>query len=150
MIVIIAITVAAVAFFGGMQYQKTQVAATSTTSGKFAQDGQGGQNGQGRLGGRRGGFGGATIGDVVSVDATSVTIKLQDGSSKIVNISGKTTISKTATAAQTDLKTGERVATFGATNSDGSITAQNIQINPMMRNGGTRPSAMPQPSQAGY
>jgi hypothetical protein len=86
-----------------------------------------------RIGGR--GAGGANVGEIVSMDANSVTIKLQDGSSKIINLSSSTTYSKTDTASKTDLKTGDRIAAFGTPNSDGSITAQNIQVNPMFRIG---------------
>jgi hypothetical protein len=58
-----------------------------------------------------------------------------DGSSKIVNISPSTTYSKTDTGSKSDLKTGIRVAAIGSPNSDGSVTAQNVQINPMFRIG---------------
>lgn len=135
--VIAVVVVGAAAFFGGMQYQKMQ---TTTNGGQFAQGRQGG----GRFGGNAGGANRPTMGKVVSMDANSITIQLTDGSSKIVNVSGSTTISKTATAAQSDITVGETVAAFGTTNSDGSITAQNVQINPMfrMRGGpsGTQPS----------
>lgn len=145
MTIVIAVVVAALAFFGGMQYQKSQ-AKTSFAGSQFGQAGAGGANGQrgGRAGGR--GFGGATVGDIVSVDANSITVKLQDGSSKIVNLSGSTTFSKTDTASKSDLKTGIKVAAFGTPSSDGSITAQNVQLNPMFRVG-PRPSGQPNPGQ---
>lgn len=139
--VIIVVVVAAVAFFGGTKYQQTQAQGTAN-GGQFA---HGGANGQDRQGGNagRGRFGGATVGEILSIDANSVTVKLQDGSSKIINISGSTTFSKTDTASKSDLKTGERVAAFGLTNSDGSITAQNVQLNPMFRENGNQDHAQP-------
>lgn len=132
MTIVVAIVVGAAAFFGGIKYQQTKVA--STTNGQFGngQSGQGqGGNGQRRGGGR--GFGGATVGQVVSADANSITVQLMDGSSKIINISSSTTFNKAATASKSDVTVGTRVAAFGMPNSDGSITAQNIQINPVMR-----------------
>ncbi len=131
MTIIIVIVVGVAAFFGGMQYQKSQ-GATNANGMQFGQAGQGSR--QGRPGNGRG-FGNATVGEIVSVDANSITVKLPDGSSKIVNISGSTTFSKTQTAAKSDVKTGMRIAAFGTSNSDGSITAQNVQLNPMFRTG---------------
>jgi len=80
--------------------------------------------------GARGGAGGAVTGEVLSMDAKSLTVKMSDGSTKIVLFAGSTTYSDTTTATQTDIKTGETVAIFGTPNSDGSVTATNIQINP--------------------
>ena len=51
-----------------------------------------------------------------------------DGSSKIVNLTSQTTISKTTTGSATDLKSGETVTAIGTTNSDGSVTAQNVLV----------------------
>jgi hypothetical protein len=139
--IVVAVVVAGIAFFGGMQYQKSQ--AGTSRFGQFAQGGS--QNGQGfqRNGGVRGGLGGATVGEIVAMDANSITVKLQDGSSKIVNLSGSTTYSKTDSGSKSDLKTGTRVAAFGTSNSDGSITAQNIQLNPAFRTGQGTPPANP-------
>ena len=124
--IVIVIIVGAGAFYGGMQYEKSKAAA-NTGGSQYAQGGQfqGGANGQagGRFGGRRGGFGNATIGQITSQDANSITI------------SSSTKITKMNTASQSDLTTGTRVAAIGTTNSDGSVTAQNIQINPMFRPG---------------
>jgi len=58
---------------------------------------------------------------------------LQDGSSRIVIVSETTQINKAEQATKTDLKIGEKVAVFGQENSDGSVTAQNIQLNPTFR-----------------
>lgn len=124
--VIVALIVGAAAFFGGMKYQQTQ--ATSANA-QFAQ-GTGRFGGAGRFGARAGG-GMATVGKIVSADSNSITVQLQDGSSKIINYSGSTKIVKTQTGSSTDLSNGTEVAVFGTTNSDGSVTAQNIQINPM-------------------
>lgn len=124
-------------FFAGMQYQKTKVSA-SMQGGKADTNqgrrfGANGQNGNNR----------PIAGEIISSDDKSITVKLQDGSSKIVLISDLTQINKATTATRVDLKTGEKVAVFGNTNSDGSITAQNIQLNPQMfRNIGS-PSASP-------
>ena len=146
--IIIALIVGGAAFFGGMKYQQAQ--ATSASGSQFA-SGQGRFGpGAGRFGGRAGGM--ATVGKVVSADSNSITVQLQDGSSKIVNFSGSTKIVKTDTASATDLASGTQVAVFGTTNSDGSVTAQNIQINPSIMMRGAKPSqSTGQPTQAaGY
>lgn len=108
-----------VGFYAGMKYQQSKV--------PVRQFGQGGQ-GQNRVR-----MGGQVIGEILSMDEKSVTVKLADGSSKIILLSSTTTFSATATGAKTDLKVGVRVAAFGTTNSDGSVTATNVQINPAFR-----------------
>src|SRR5690349_20843509 len=133
--IIVAVVVGALAFYGGMQYQMSQRPAFGGGNRQF-----GGGQGGGRFG-QGGGFR-PVVGQIISQDATSVTVKLMDGSSKIVLYSGKTSINKQATGTASDLKTGETVAAFGTQNSDGSVTATNIQLNPMMRFGG-RPSGAP-------
>jgi hypothetical protein len=74
--------------------------------------------------------GGAVMGSILSMDDKSVTVKLSDGSSKIVLFSDSTTYTNTVDAAKSDLKVGESVAVFGTSNSDGSVTATSVQINP--------------------
>lgn len=119
-------------FFGGMQYQKSQRAAGF---GQFANSGFSARGGSasGRGVGARGN--GAT-GTILSADANSITVKLADGSSKIVLLTGSTSINKATQGSVSDLAVGTTVAAFGTTNSDGSITATNVQINPMMRGPG--------------
>lgn len=111
-------------FFGGMKYQQTK--SPSIRAGIVGGNRTGGRSGQGFR---------PVNGDVLSVDDKSMTVKLQDGSSKIVLFSATTTFSKSDTGNKSDVKTGERVAAFGTDNSDGSITAQSVQLNPTMRFG---------------
>lgn len=124
--IIITVVIGTLGFLGGMQYQKLQ--ARNSFENRFGQRGT--MNGQSsRNGGRS--FGEATTGEIVSQDTNSITVKLQNGSTKIVILSNNTIISKTDTASKSALKTGGKIAAFGITNSDGSITAQNIQLNPI-------------------
>ena len=138
---IVAVIVGAAAFFGGMQFQKSQRPNFAT----FTRQGE--QGGNVRFGnGQRGRFGpnggNSVIGEVVSVDPTGVTVKMQDGSTKIVVVSSSTSINKSDAGSKSDLKEGITIAAFGTSNSDGSITAQGIQINPTrnLRNISVTPS----------
>lgn len=147
MTVVVAIIVGGAAFYGGMQYQMTKV---PTMGGQFggrgnAQMGAGGPGGM--QGGQRAAMGMTPFaGEIISQDDTSVTVKLTDGSTKIVLISDSTAINKASTGTKTDLTTGEQITVFGAQNQDGSVTAQSVSIggNMMMRGmGGQAPSSMP-------
>ena len=137
--IIVAIVVGGTAFFGGMKYQQSKAVGNGFGRGQFGQFQR--TNGGQRIGGAGGGR--PVTGEIVSEDTDSVTVKLQDGSSKIVNIAKSTTFSKTDTAAKSDLKVGEQIAAFGTDNSDGSVTAQNVQLNPMFRIG----QGSPRPTQ---
>lgn len=129
-IIVLIVVFTAGGFYGGIQYQKSQVNSGNSLNGR--QQFQGGQRDQGR----NGQFGGRVIGQIASLDSGSLTVKLQDGSSKIVILSSKTTYSKSTDGSVSDLKVGGPVAVFGSTNADGSVTAQNVQLNPQigMRN----------------
>jgi hypothetical protein len=126
---LVLLTVAALGFFSGLKYQQTKTPATFGNRAQFAPNGSRAGSG-GALGNRAGG---QMIGEVISHDDHSLTVKLQDGSSKIVLLGTNTSIIKPSQASVTDLLVGTRVAVFGQTNSDGSVTAQNIQLNPQER-----------------
>ncbi len=112
-------------FFAGMKYQQTRQSALS--GGQFTRNGRfGGGNGT-----QIGSGMSAVRGSILNTDSGSVTVKLRDGSSKIILFSDATIITKSATGSAVDLKTGEMVTAFGKINADGSITAQNIQLNPI-------------------
>src|SRR3989338_1422675 len=123
-IVVVALLVGAGGFFAGMKYQQSK-----SPAGRFGNL-QGNRNGQFQQ--RNQGFR-PVNGEIISSDDKSITVKLQDGSSKIVLLTDTTSINKSSEGSKSDLKTGEKVAVFGTENSDGSITAQNIQLNPLSR-----------------
>lgn len=138
---------AAAGFYGGIQYQAKRSPSLSSfqdmtpeqrqqTFGQFR-----GGNGQATLGGqaarRAGGASagnGFATGDVLSKDDKSITIKMRDGSSKIVFLSGATAVGKTTTGTKDDLTVGVQVMVNGTSNSDGTLTAQSIQIRPAAQN----------------
>jgi hypothetical protein len=149
-VVIIALAVGAAAFFGGMQYQKSKtpiIAGFNNGSGNGrGGTGQGGNGQFQRRGGNNQGIR-PVLGDIIATDDKSITVKLQDGSTKIVILSESTAINKADQAQKSDLKTGEKVMVLGPTNSDGSVTAQNIQLNPQQRMfGNPNTSDQPRPS----
>jgi len=123
MMVVGAIVIAGVSFYGGMQYGKSSAQPTQ---------------GMGRLGnlpagqqrtGQRSAFaGGGAAGEIVSMDNQSITLKLRDGSSKIVFFSSSTKIMKSTDGVRSDLTSGAQVIVGGTANPDGSVTAQSIQL----------------------
>ncbi len=127
--VVLIVIAAAGGFFGGMLYQKGNSASnlTQTGNGTFRQRletmGQNGQNFR------------PVRGQVLSIESNSLTVKLSDGSTKIVVLSGSTAFLKSAKVSQNDLKTGDTVSVIGTQNSDGSVTAQDVQINPLINQG---------------
>ena len=133
---VIAILFAGGGFFGGMKYQQKrglQNIRQQFGNGQF-QRGNGSANisGQPRQAGNR--MGGRSVaGEILSQDEKSLTVKLPDGSSKIVLFSESTTVNKATEGTKDDLKVGEQVVVFGTENTDGSVTAQNIQLNPALR-----------------
>lgn len=124
---LIAIVAGGLAFYGGMQYGRMSGDAQTDVF-------QSSQSQQrvfsGSRGSRLGANGNFVIGDILSKDDKSVTVKLQNGGSKIVFYSSSTQISKVADTTASDLVQGVSVRVNGTTNSDGSVTAQSVQIVP--------------------
>jgi hypothetical protein len=122
------IIVAVVAFYAGNKYGSGKIATTTQNSaGNSFGGGQGGNGGQ--RGGRNGG--GFTIGEIISKDATSITIKLQAGGSKIVFLGTTTKVTKSVDGTSDDLVVGKNVSVTGTTNPDGSVVADSVQIRPV-------------------
>ncbi|MFA6552008.1 MAG: hypothetical protein WCT19_00735 [Candidatus Paceibacterota bacterium] len=72
--------------------------------------------------------GGLTSGQIISKNGTSITLKSRDGNTKIVLYSPDVSILKTASGTPQDLISGTEVNVVGTANSDGSVTAQSIQV----------------------
>lgn len=121
----ILVVIAAVGgFFGGMQYQKGNAGSNLIQGGNGAfrqRSGMMGQNGQNVR---------PVRGQVLSQSSNTLTVKLSDGNTKIVVLSGSTVYLKSTAASQIDLKTGDTVNVIGTQNSDGSVTAQDVQLSP--------------------
>lgn len=126
LIILVAFIAGAGGFFAGTKYQQSRNPASS----RQFPGGQGIRNNFGQ--GSRQGFR-PVSGEIISTDEKSMTVKLLDGSSKIVIFSSQMMINKAAEGTIDDLKVGERISVFGTDNTDGSITAQNIQLGQMFR-----------------
>ena len=132
---IVGIVVLVGVFYGGVVYGKSQTPAKSAqalSTGNFA----------GRTRGA-GGFGGATIGQIISEDSTSMTVAISGGGSKIVFLDNTTPITKQASGKMSDLAIGTSVSVVGTANTDGSISAQSIQIRPNIPTGGATSTTAP-------
>lgn len=122
--IVLGIIVLIGAFYGGMVYGKSQ---TSTPTGTA----YAGARTRG-AGGATGSFGGATIGQIISKDATSITVTLTAGGSKIIFLDNTTPITKQTSGTMSDLTIGTNVMVTGTANTDGSVSAQSVQIRPNM------------------
>ena len=133
-ILILLIVVGGAAFFGGTKYQQKKT--ISQFGQRMANNTNVGQQGTGRgaansTGVGKGGNGfNQTIGEISKIDENSITIKTNDGGSKIILISDSTIFRKSTDATKTDLIVGDKIAVMGDTNTDGSLTGKNIEINP--------------------
>jgi hypothetical protein len=126
--VVVLIIVGGSAFYGGMSYAGSQ---TPLLRQGFA--GQAGGTGTfaGRTGARGGATGGFTAGTIVSSSNGTISIQQQNGSStEIVLIAPSTQILTTTAGGASDLGVGAMVTITGTANSDGSMTANSIQIRP--------------------
>lgn len=130
-----AVVVGGGAFYGGMKYVQSQAPQRNAQGFQNLSPEERQQRIQ-RFGGSGGGNGGTrsgfTSGEILSKDDKSITIKMRDGGSKIIFYSDTTEISKFVNGSPSDLEIGKNVSVNGTANSDGSITAQSIQIRPAM------------------
>ena len=136
--VLIIVLVAGGAFLGGMKYGQSTVASNSNAQG---QRGAGLRNGRG-TGTQSANF---VAGSIISKDDKSLTIQSRDGGSKIVFYSPSAVVEKFVTSTISDLAIGENVTVNGKTNSDGSLTAQSIQLRPAMMRPAQPGQTPPQP-----
>ena len=121
---VVGIVVLVGVFLGGVSYGKNQTAtSTNTTGSAFA---------SARTRGAGGFGGGATVGQILSEDSTSITVGLASGGSKIIFLDNTTPITKQVNGNMSDLTVGTNVMVTGTANTDGSITAQSVRITPKL------------------
>ena len=124
--VLVLVVVAGLSFYGGLKYgeSKGMASQASVNGSGRAMSGAGGR-GMGARGGA-----GFTGGQVLSIDATSMTLQARDGSSRIIFFTSATPIMKEVGGKVSDVVVGSNVNVTGTPNTDGSITAQSIQLRP--------------------
>jgi len=149
-IIIVVIIAGGVAFYGGTKYTKSQSSqegfsradfqnlSSEERQQRFQELGNGanrtfGADHEGGDSFRRGGFrSGANdsrslTGEVLSQSEDSLTIKLNDGSTKIIFVSDSTQITKFVEGTIGNLNEGDQISVSGEENPDGSYSAQTIQ-----------------------
>ena len=102
--VTVALIVAAASFYAGTQYQSRKQPTMMGLRGGFQNSGRGLNGGGNRTGFR------PVAGEITKVDDSSITVKLQDGSSKIVVVSDSTDINKADKVTRAELKEGKKKA----------------------------------------
>lgn len=126
-IIIALIVVGASAFYAGNKYGAVQKNNRSMISGN-----KGGiflGNGE-RRGAGAPDKGSLVRGQVISKNTSTITIKLDNGGSKVVLYSTSTLVRQTVQTTVDQIQPGENVTVTGAANSDGSVTANSIQMVP--------------------
>ncbi|MFA5126822.1 MAG: hypothetical protein WC465_02350 [Patescibacteria group bacterium] len=121
--IILAVIIAGGAFYGGIVYQRSKMSQKNMAN--FPNAGQ--MNGTNRAINNRSGMD-FVSGEVLKQDVASLTIKLKDGGSRIILYASSTPIMKSTIGSVGDLQIGQSVSANGTTNSDGSLSAQAIQI----------------------
>ncbi len=133
MIAIVAVVIGSGSFYGGMKYAQGRsprdnfANLTPEQRQQFTANAGAGFRG-GASQGRSGMNGGFTIGEILSKDDKSITIKMPDSGSKIVFYSDSTEVTKFTDGSSDDLVVGKTVSVNGSSNQDGSVTAQTIQL----------------------
>jgi len=131
------------AFYGGMKYaegrsprgqfSRADIQNLSPEERQQRLQGLGANAGAGfrmGMGGGTGNRGGFVVGEIISKDDKSVTVKLNDGGSKIIFTSDSTKVTKSAEGSLADVQVGTQILANGTPNQDGSITAKTIQLSP--------------------
>jgi hypothetical protein len=112
------------AFYGGMKYGQSKNSFPKNFQNLSFEQRQQMFQGRVRIGA------GFLSGEVISKDEKSLTLKLPDGSTKIIFFSASTQISKATEGTIDDIEIGKQIIVSGSQNSDGSYTAKTIQLSP--------------------
>ena len=120
-IIIGAAVIIVAAFYGGLKYGEQKTATPSFVAGQ-------GQTRQ--FGAGRGMHAGSVFGEILSKDASSITVKLAAGGSRIVMLSTSTPVFKMGAGSYNDIVVGANVMVVGSANSNGSVNATSIELRP--------------------
>jgi hypothetical protein len=131
LILLTAVVAGGLGFWGGMAYQ-TSKATASRTAAAAQYAGRAGRTGATAAGG-------FVSGQVLSMDAQSITVQLRAGGSQVIFYTPTTTASKPTDVPVSSIAVGDNITVMGTANSDGSVTANSIQV---------RPAGMPGPGGA--
>jgi len=136
LIIIALVIVGGVSFYAGIKYQESQSPRGSFSRQDFQNlsaeqrqeflQGNIGETFQTRTA-RGAGF---LSGEVIDKDEQSLTLKMMDGNSSIIFFSDSTEISNIAEGSISDIEIGKQITVSGEQNSDGSYTAETIQLSP--------------------
>lgn len=118
LVIVLVLVGVGIGFFAGLKFEQSKSPSSGSSGFTFRQ--------------RSGSFR-PVRGQILSADTKSITIKLADGSTKIILIPSSANILQTEKASASALKKDEAVVVIGTENSDGSITAQDVQLNPRIR-----------------
>lgn len=135
-IVVIALLVVGISFYGGLKYSQSGnpvrgTGPNSMQAGNFSQ--RTGQFGTSTASRGNRVLGGMVAGQILSISGNNFTIKSQDGGSRIVFLSASTTVNKMTEGTVADLIVGSNISVNGTSNSDNSINAQSIQLRPVIQ-----------------
>ncbi len=134
-VVLMVVAALALGAVGGMQYEKSVAAKAPANARSFAAGSRGGSgvaNQSGQQGMLRGGAngGGFVMGEVLSSDDKSLTVKTADGGSTIVYFSPTMSVRKAEAGTLSDLAVGQQVVVNGKSSTDGTLSADTISIAP--------------------
>jgi hypothetical protein len=127
-ITLVLIIVAAGTFYGGMKYGQAKRDAFAGMNFQNLSDEQKQQMQQGNFSRNRQAGTNAVMGEIISKDDKSITIKLPDNGSKIIFFAEATEVTKSAEGTLDDLIVGQNVTINGSNNQDGSMTGASIQL----------------------
>lgn len=130
-LIIVAVILSGLSFYGGMLYQKSHqsslpkaIGQGNNQTGQWSNRGKEDSNQQNR----GANFSRPINGEITATDDKTITIKTQDGNSKIIIYSSSTKVNKSTEGSITDLKVGEQVMVMGNEGTDGTVTAQTINV----------------------
>lgn len=130
---VIWLVIVIIALVGGFSIGKSMATSATGSRSTFALNGSSTRGGF--AGARNGAGGGFTSGQVISVDASSITLQLPNGNSENVFYSSSTQVIVPQSASISSVTPGATIMVGGTQNSDGSMTATTIQLRSSGNNG---------------